>query len=32
MASDKIIGPALPPMFGEESEDSDDERGCKYAT
>lgn len=29
--SDKVIGPALPPMFRAEKsdEDSDNERGCK---
>lgn len=31
MSSPKLIGPALPPMFTNESdEDSDDQRGCKY--
>uniref|UniRef100_A0A3Q3BHR7 GPALPP motifs-containing protein 1 n=1 Tax=Kryptolebias marmoratus TaxID=37003 RepID=A0A3Q3BHR7_KRYMA len=30
MSSDKLIGPALPPMFGEESSESDDsDKDCK---
>lgn len=33
MSSDKPIGPALPPMFSQESdEESDTEQGCKYKT
>lgn len=31
MSSDKLLGPALPPMFRKErDEDSDNEEGCKY--
>lgn len=32
MSSDKLIGPALPPMFRREGydEDSDNEGECKY--